>query len=354
MSLRAHLRRVFSFAGRSQSSRLPRHSRPALEALEDRLALSLASSVSGIGGIHDFYIDSGTLYLYDAKHPVGSPSIWPQQAGNVKSVSAVQDPDGNVRAAVLLKNGSLYDYAVWKNSFEFEGSNIQQASAGPGFDAVLYGGGGGLVGYIDPVSATVKAFVAFGATQISAGTDRDTLPMIAYVDNQHNAYEWRLGTTTGSGYTESLGVGYNQVSAGRNGVVALLGVSWLGTAAYNHYDDPYASVGGAFTTAGTTKWLDGGFGVWITEVSAGTDAKGMAMTDVLFSGTGQVKEHSDACGVKDLGKGWLEVDAGLGGISDLVEQTPGWPSGVHNIWRFQDGCDTKPDQWTGLSYHYIG
>src|SRR5262249_4077707 len=157
------------------------------------------------------------------------------------------------------------------------------------FDAVLFGGNfSGLVACFDPYSKTVEAIVTTNATQISAGEDRDFMPMIAYVDKSNHAYEWRLGTTAGTGYTESLRVGYDQVSAGRNGVVALLAVSWIGTAAYNHYDDPYASFGGAFTTAGTTKWLDGGIGVWIGEVSAGTDPAGKAMTDVLFVGTGQV------------------------------------------------------------------
>jgi hypothetical protein len=348
---------MFSFADQSQTSRRSRkkgcptarqpwQSKPALEALEDRLALSLASSVSAVGGIKDFYIDLGKAWLHDSQGT--------QQLGFVgaQSISAVTDPTGYARAAILFQNGTLWDYfdaPGTKHGLQYETSNVKQASAGSGFDAILYKDGS--VDYVDRTSIfSLVDVIATNVASISAGEDRDALPMIAYVDKTRNAYEWRLGA--GTGYTELLGAGYDQASAGQNGVVALLSISWIGTFAENHYDDPYASYGGAFTTPGTMKWLDGGLNVWIAAVSAGTDAKGMAMTDVLFSGTGRVKEYSDACGVKDLGTGgtgWLEVDAGLGGISDLVRQSiGGLPSGWYDIWRFQDGCGTKPDVWTLL------
>jgi hypothetical protein len=368
MSPSHHLRRVFSFGGRSQTSRRsrkegcpatrhPPQSKPALEALEDRLALSLASSVSAVGGIKDFYIDGGTAWLRD------SQGTQPLGFVGAKSISAATDPTGYARAAIVFQNGTLWDYFDEPgpmHGLQFEKSNVLQASAGAGFDAVLYGSGpSGLAEYFDPYSKLVKEVVAFNATQISAGADRDSLPMIAYMDKSNNAYEWRLGTTAGAGYTESLGTA-NQVSAGQNGVVALLEVTWIGSFAENHYDDAYASYGGAFTTTGTMKWLDGGLNVWIAEVSAGTDSLGMAKTDVLFSGTGQVKEYDDGCGVKNLGtgylgKGYLEVDAGLGGISDLVEQDPYQSAGWYDIWRFQDWCPTNSgisltDQWTSLVF----
>ncbi len=354
MGLRNHLRQIFSFAGRSLSPQRPKkkpgHSKPAIETLEDRLALSVASSVSAIGGIKDFYIDRGAAYLHDSQQTKFLIQ-------NAQSISAVQDPSGYARAAILLQNGELFDYfdepaQIGPHGLKYELSNVTQACAGYAFDAVLGGGkSSGVVMDLNPYSGTWKAFVTSTAVWISAGEDRDFLPMIAYVDKTNHAYEWRLGTTNGSGYTESLGGGVYQVSAGQNGVVALLtfGLGPVGQLsggwAYNHYDDAYVSYGGAFTTPGTWKFLAAD----AVAVSAGTDVVGKAMTEVLFSGTGQVKEYSDACGVRDLGTGWREVDAGLGGISNLVRQAIGGAAiGTDDIWRHQDGFLFHPDSWVSL------
>jgi hypothetical protein len=305
------------------------------------LALSLASSVSAIGGIKDFYVEFGRAYLHDAQGTrlIAQEGVW--------SISAVTDPNGYARAALVFQNGTLWDYfdQMPNAGLKYETSNVRQACAGYGFDAILYSGGwltSGLVSYFDPYSATSKAVIATNARQISAGEDRDSLPMIAYVDTTNIAHEWRLGNTAGAGYTESLGWAY-QASAGQNGVVALLTPSLVGSNwAWNHYDDPYVPGGGAFTTAGTMKFLAAS----AYAVSAGTDASGKAMTDVLFS-AGQVNEYSDAWGVKNLGTGWTEVDAGLGGISDLVSFTGNSDIQQLHISRFVDG-GIVPGSWTVL------
>jgi hypothetical protein len=252
----------------------------------------------------------------------------------------------------LLNNGQLWDYFDQTKAVKFEASNVKQASAGVGFDAVLYKTG--WLADVNPSTATTKAWVKKGnVASASAGLDRDGLPMIAYVDTTTHAYEWRLGKLPGVSWTESLGAGILQVSAGRNGVVAELTVPafysqkyhLLVNVAFNHYDAAYAALGGAFTTPGTTKTLAIDL---ITAVSAGTDCKGNAMTDALFS-THKVKEFSDTWGVKDLETGWLEVDAGIGGISDLVSPgLGGVPSGFNDIWRYQDACGSQKGSWTLL------
>src|SRR5262249_45355991 len=106
-----------------------------------------------------------------------------------------------------------------------------------------------------------------------------------------------------------------------------------------HYDAAYLPMHGAFTGPGTTK----GLAMGAAAISAGTDLAGKAMTDVLF-GSGQAWEYSDSHAPKLLRSGVTEVEAGLGGMSDVV--TPALGGGVGNdIWRFQDG-GPFPDSWS--------
>ncbi len=183
--------------------------KPTLDVLEDRLALSLASSVSAVGGIKDFYIDGHSAYLRDSQ---GLHLL----ADGAKSISAVQDLGGYARAAIVLDNGQLWDYFDYNHMLKYEASNVKDASAGYDFDAVLYGSGWfkDCAFCKNPYTTQFIGFVASNVASISAGEDRDFLPLIAYVDNTFNAFEWRLGNTSWVGYTESLGANVSQVSAG--------------------------------------------------------------------------------------------------------------------------------------------
>jgi hypothetical protein len=311
--------------------------------------LSLASSVSAIDGIKDFYIvgpfgdlisfwgptEWTEVHLHDAKgdHKIaGSPGKSPV------SVSAVRDPSGYARAAILFDDGTLYDYFDQTKTMKYEGAGVLQASAGYAFDAILYDAWyqpawQHPLCYTDPYAAKTIAVVSSNVVSMSAGEDRDFLPMIAYVNDSGNAYEWRLGTTAGTGYTESLGSSVAQVSAGQNGVVALLSVAGTAT---NHYDDAYVSFGGAFTSPGTSKFLAAD----AVEVSAGTDRAGWAMTDVLDK-NGVATEYSDLRGKVALDSSF-EVDAGLDGISDVVSLLSDNGRYIYATERFQDGWAWLP------------
>jgi hypothetical protein len=299
--------------GASRRDRRAPSRKPGLEVLERREVLSLASFAPAGGfNAEDFYIDRGNLYERNA---IGQTTLLTPNAVSVSAFTGVNQAGA---ADVVLTSGALFtwsDTGGWK----YINAGVRQAYAGSNGNTAVLFQGGDLFLY----SANGNTWQALANLTVSAsiGTDLNGGPMVAMVLANGYAFEWRA-----AGSYEFLAGGVVQVSAGANGVTAILGANGY---VYNHYDTAYTATG-AYSTVGA--WLllvNGG----VASISAGTDVYGSAATDITTA-SGLAYEWGTHTGWKYLAVNVSEVDAGQGGM--LYYVTPAQGGRDNDIFRYDD------------------
>jgi hypothetical protein len=311
-------------------------SRPALEVLEQRDVPSTAG-YSAWGGA-DFFIERGVLMersysgqVYTLLAGVNSVSVHPDY-GWLSSTRR-----SNVSADVIDSLGNLWQWndGAWR----YIASGVQQVSAGwNGDSAVLFNNGN-----LDRFNARTGAlsFVHSGVVSTSIGQSVHDTAMIDFITTNGNAYEW-LGNQSGSGgQLEALCGSAKQVSAGTNGVSAVLisnGDVWV------HADGPYYN--NIYNYPGHWQYLTGG----VASISCGEDADQRPTIDVVLT-NGQAYENDNGQSWAYIGSSVTEVDAGDAGATEVVS-TPGtlfglWGAlGYRDITRFVNNVTQVPqDQW---------
>jgi hypothetical protein len=229
----------------------------------------------------------GTLYEHTA-------SGWTNLAGGVVTVSN-QGIDWNGRAVVdfVTTGGQAYEYHDGTGLVALRGG-VRDAEAGLGYSYVLLTDGT-LLAYAEnpqPGAAGQWATIASGVVSIDAGTDRYGVSSVDYVTAGGAAYE--LSNATGP---HLLTTGARAVSAGRMGQSEVLLQNG------NAYD--YREATNATTFLGSN----------VAQVTAGSDAAGNAMIDLVFVG-GNLDEYR-------TGSGWTLLTSGVRTVGKAREGVVG-------------------------------
>ena len=228
-----------------------------------------------------------------------SSAGWTSLSSNVASVSNQGiDLHGRATVDVVLTNGVAEEYhdgAGWV----YLTNNVRDAEAGQGVSWVLLNNGV-LEEYHDALNQTGTnpqgSWTVFGGgvASIDAGTDRTGVNSVDYITTNGSAYE-----LSNNGYQISLGTGVHAVSAGRMGVSEVL---FNGGNAYD-----YREANKTWTFLASN----------VAQVTAGSDASGNAMIDLLFT-NGNLWQYTNASGWTYLDGGVHSVSKARGGLVDVL------------------------------------
>ncbi len=255
----------------------------------------------------NFVLESnGTLVGFTSS---GSTTI----ASGIASISSQSiDIYGRAMIDLVTTGGVAYEYHAGLG-FTQLATGVKSASAGEGVSYVLLTNGN-LEEYKES-TGTMTTF-ASGIASIDAGTDKVGGSMVNMVTTAGAA--WECSDTSGWHYLAS---GVGSVSAGQQGFSAYL------TTSGNAYDYQDAT--------GTSSLLASG----IAAITAGTDANGNVMVDLLYDG-GQLYQY-------ETSSGWTELVTGVRSISKGVHGVVGVISTAGNAYNDANG------QWNGLTSNAV-
>jgi hypothetical protein len=176
------------------------------------------------------------------------------------------DNQGRAMVDVVSQDGSAREYHTGQG-WVYLGSGIKSAVAGQGVSYVLFNDGT-VWEYVDPLPLSTnqsgswiwKSNDGIGTLELDAGTDQYGVNMFVRVMTDNTVVE--NSDSTGLRW---VGSGYTSASAGQRGVIGLLGTdgnAWC-------YKE----------TLGWARWVAAN----VTAISAGTNAAGSYVIDVVFS-----------------------------------------------------------------------
>ncbi len=236
-----------------------------------------------------------------------------QIATGVASISSQSiDFYGHAVIDLVTTGGVAYEYHAGLG-FNQLATGVKSASAGEGVSYVLLTNGN-LEEYKE--STGKMTTLAGGIASIDAGTDKLGGSMVDLV------------TTTGAGWEYSDSSGWHYLASGVSAVSAgQQGFSTYLTTAGNAYDYQDATGASAFVASG------------VAAITAGTDANGNVMVDLLFDG-GQLYQYQASTG-------WTELTTGVRSISKGVHGVVGVISTAGNAYNDANG------QWNGLTSNAV-
>jgi hypothetical protein len=191
---------------------------------------------------------------------------------------------------VVATSGQAYEYHDGTGLVALA-KNVASARAGQGVSYVLFTSGL-LKEYNEYTNAWTT--ISRNIVAIDAGTDPYGVSAVDMVDGSGNA--WEFSDTTGWHFIASA---VSSMSAGQHGTVAFV-----------------AGTGDAYLFSektGAATFLDSN----ASQVTAGVDAAGNAMIDLLFA-NGDLYEYQAANGWTHMNSGVQSVGKGRAGIVDLV------------------------------------
>ncbi len=225
-----------------------------------------------------------------------SGSGWTSLASNVASVSNQSiDLQGRAMVDVVFGNGVAEEYHDG-NGWVALASGVKDAEAGQGVSWVLLTNGV-LEEYHDALAGRVASSwttIATGVGSIDAGTDRYGANSVDLITTTGAAYE-----QSNDGYRIALGTGVRSASAGPMGVSEILFSNG------NAYDYREAT--------GTSTFLASN----VAQVTAGFDATGNPMIDLLYEG-GSLWEYRSGSGWVSLGSGVRAISKARSGLVDVL------------------------------------
>jgi hypothetical protein len=220
-----------------------------------------------------------------------SSSGWTALASGIAAISN-QGVDNSGRAMIdaITTSGTAYEYHNGLGWVSL-GSGAASAVAGHGVSYVLFTNG-----YLDEYNdASGKwTYIVNGVASISAGTDAQGNNAVDVVLTSGNA--WEHSDSTGWYFIAS---GVRSVSAGSQGIADYV------TTGGNAYQFSQATGKSTYLAAN------------VAQVTAGTDANGYAMIDLLFS-NGNLYEYRASGGWSFLASGVASISKARAGLIDVV------------------------------------
>jgi hypothetical protein len=234
-------------------------------------------------------------------------------AGGIASVSDQGiDNQGRAMVDVVTTGGLAYEYhdtAGWTYLW----NSARSAVAGQGVSYVLFTNG-----YVDEYDDATGtwSYVWNGANRISAGTDRMGV----------NAVDVLLGTDAWEHSDDSgwhfIASGVRDISAGRQGIS-----DYLTTTAVAHW---HSEVGNGDVAVASN----------VAQITAGTDALGNYMIDLIYSGSGALWEYRAGASWVNLTSGVRSLSKGrLGTVDAVFNWGDAWEHSTSG-WRFLTGNAT--------------
>jgi hypothetical protein len=227
------------------------------------------------------------------------------------------DNQGHAMVDIVQSNGQSWEYHD-QVGWTYLGSNIKSAKAGQGVSYILYNDGT-VKEYDDATGGFTTIWSGAGGSQIDAGTDVRGVNTVNVVFTWNDAW----GHTDDGGWY-FIASGVQSISAGRQGISDYL---TTGAVAHWHNEANGADVAVAWN---------------VRQVTAGFDANGNYMIDVLYNG-GATWEYTQSTG-------WYHVYDSVTSLSKgrlgAVDMTFTWGDAwEHTLagWRYLGSGDT----WAG-------